>query len=53
MVKREIEARGRGTIIAIADNEAARENIKRLAGSQGWAVKIEERDGDYVLTLTR
>lgn len=53
MVKRQIEAQGSGTIIAIADAEAARENIKRLAISQGWTVQIKEQDGDYILTLTK
>ncbi len=53
MVKRQIEAQGSGTVIAIADAEAARENIKRLALSKGWTVQIEEKDGDYYLTLTK
>lgn len=53
MVKRQIEAQGDGTIIAIADNEAARENIKRLAVNKGWTVDVKEENGDYVLTLIR
>lgn len=53
MVKRRIEALGRGTVVALADNEAARENIKRLGVSQGWNVGVEEKGDDYVLTLTK
>ncbi|MBO8127791.1 MAG: sulfurtransferase TusA family protein [Peptococcaceae bacterium] len=53
MVKRAIEAAGSGTIKALADNSAARENIKRLGQSQGWSVEITEENGDYVIILKK
>jgi len=53
MVKKQIEVQGKGTVVAIADSEAARENIKRLATSQGWTVQVEDRDEEWILTLTK
>lgn len=53
LVKREIDARGKGTITVLADHEAARENIKRLATSKGWTVQVEEKGEQYLLTLTK
>ncbi|MEW6727589.1 MAG: sulfurtransferase TusA family protein [Bacillota bacterium] len=53
MVKREIEAMDSGVIEALADNSAARENIKRLALSKGWKVEIRSQEGDYLLTLSK
>ncbi len=53
LVKRQIDALGKGVITVLADSEAARENIKRLAMGKGWAVQIEEQDGTYLLTLTK
>jgi TusA-related sulfurtransferase len=53
LVKRRIDALGEGMITVLADSEAARENIKRLATGKGWAVRIEEQDDKYLLTLTK
>lgn len=53
LVKRAIDARGKGTITVLADHEAARENIKRLAASQGWSVQVEEQGEQWVITLTK
>ena len=40
-------------VVAIVDNEAARENVSRLGKSQGCTVTVEEKeDGTYV-SLTR
>jgi TusA-related sulfurtransferase len=53
MVKKQIEAQGEGTITVLADSEAARENIKRLATGKGWAVQIEQQGEQYLLTLSK
>ena len=42
-----------GEIVVIVDNETAQENVKRMAQSQGCDVKIEKRDGDIFLTISR
>ena len=44
---------GSGTIEVLADSAAARDNISRLAAQQGWGVSVEERENEFLLTLTR
>jgi TusA-related sulfurtransferase len=44
---------GSGTIELLADSAAARDNISRLAAQQGWGVSVEERENEFLLTLTR
>jgi len=40
-------------IITIVNNDAARENVKRLAENSGYQVSLSEKDGDYYLHLTK
>jgi len=44
---------GSGTIEVLANSEAARDNISRLAKDQGWGISVEERDNEFLLILTR
>jgi tRNA 2-thiouridine synthesizing protein A len=37
----------------IVDNNTAKENIKRFAGSQGYNVDVQEQNEDFILKLTR
>lgn len=37
----------------LVDNHAAKENTSRYGKSQGYAVKISEKDGEYSLTFTK
>ncbi len=41
------EGDGLDELITIVDRDVARENIKRLAQSQGYEYNVEEKDGDY------
>ncbi|MDD2498913.1 MAG: sulfurtransferase-like selenium metabolism protein YedF [Desulfitobacteriaceae bacterium] len=40
-------------IITIVDNEAAKENVKRLGEKLKFSVQITEADGDFYLSLTK
>ena len=42
-----------GTFEVLADSAAARDNISRLAKDQGWSISVEERESEFLLTLTR
>lgn len=42
-----------GMLLVIVDNTIACENVKRFAESQGCSVKVEEKTGDYVLTIMK
>jgi TusA-related sulfurtransferase len=53
LVKKALEAKTQGTVTVLADSEAARENIKRLATGKGWTVKVEEQGEQWLLTLTK
>ena len=37
----------------IVDNIASKENVTRYAQHQGYAVAAAERDGEYILTMTK
>lgn len=37
----------------MVDNNAAKENVTRFAQNSGYTVAVEEKDGDYCLTLTK
>src|SRR5674476_1518345 len=41
------------SLISIVDNAAAKENVTRFAVNSGCAVKVEEKNGSYSLTLTK
>ncbi|HHO76342.1 MAG TPA: sulfurtransferase-like selenium metabolism protein YedF [Deltaproteobacteria bacterium] len=40
-------------IVVVVDNETARENVRRMAQSQGCRVEIEQKEGDTHLHITR
>lgn len=35
------------------DNTTAKENISRFAAHQGYNVNVTEKDGDYILDITK
>ena len=37
----------------VVDNVTAKENVTRYAQHQGYQVRVEERDGEYTLTMTK
>ena len=50
--KKAMEDNPKGVITVLLDAEVAKENVSRLAQSQGYAVEAEEVSGEYRLTLT-
>ena len=40
-------------VVVMVDNQAAMENVKRMATSQGGEVNVEQKQGDYYLHITR
>ena len=53
MVQKEVKKNAPGTLEVLVDGRVCVENISRFAALQGYAVQTEERDGDFVLTLTK
>jgi tRNA 2-thiouridine synthesizing protein A len=44
---------GSGSFSIQADSPTARDNILRLAESEGWTVKVETTEGEYRITLEK
>ena len=53
MVQREVKKNQPSSLEVLVDNMTAVGNITRFAASQHYAVKVDEADGDYKLTLTK
>jgi len=51
--KKAIELNPQEDIITIVDNEAARENVKRLGENLGYRVQVTPKGGEYILTMTK
>jgi len=51
--KNMLEKMTKGMLLVIVDNSIARENVKRFAESNGCSVKIEEKTGEYLLTIIK
>ena len=51
--KAALEKAGSGEVVVLLDEEAARENVSRLAVSLGWEVEVAEDDGEFKLTLRK
>lgn len=53
LVQREVKQNAPTMLEVLVDNMSAVGNITRFAASQHYAVKTEDADGDYKLTLTK
>ncbi len=42
-----------GSVVIIVDNQVARENILRFAGSNSYPVEVNEQGGEYYLRITK
>ena len=53
MVQREVKKNHPAVVEVLVDNATAVGNITRFAVSQHYAVKTEEADGEFKMTLTK
>lgn len=53
MVQREVKKNNPEALEVLVDNMTAVGNITRFAASQHYAVKVDEIDGEYKMTLTK
>lgn len=51
--KKALDGIGAGTVTVIVDNPTARENVTMFAENAGCRVEVAEKEGDYILTITR
>jgi tRNA 2-thiouridine synthesizing protein A len=50
--KKAMEQNPREVLTVLIETAVSKENVSRLAESQGYSIKIEEVSGEYRLTLT-
>lgn len=53
MVQNEVKKSSPNELQVKVDAMVCVENIKRYAASQGYAVEVDEADGEYTLTLKK
>lgn len=53
MTKRVLDTVDSGTIKVIVSNNAARENVSRLAENKGWRIELAEQGDDIMLILNK
>ena len=53
MVQKEVKKNAPKKLEVAVDSMVCVENISRYAANQGYQVKTEEKDGEYILTLTK
>ncbi len=53
LTKKVIENTADETVEVLVDNNAAMENVTRLAANRGWKVNADRHGSEYILTLTR
>jgi selenium metabolism protein YedF len=51
--KKTLEGMREGIIEVIVDNIAAKENVSRFAGNQGCSVEVEEKGGNFHITIKK
>ena len=53
MTKRVLDTVDSGTVRVIVSNNAARENVSRLAENKGWRIELAEQGDDIMLILNK
>lgn len=53
LTKKELEAMESGEVVSIVDNDAARENLQKLAESMAYKSKVEQKDNLYYVTIMK
>lgn len=51
MTKKELDKLKEGNLTTIVDNDTARENVSKLANSLGYSFEVDERDGDFYISI--
>ena len=53
IMTRKAMATGESTYQVVVDNPTAKENVTRYAVHQGYKVSVEEKDGEFTLSITK
>jgi len=53
ILTRQAMASGAAAYTVIVDNNTSKENVTRYAEHQGYKVSVEEKDGEFTLSITK
>ena len=53
IMTRKAMATGESAYQIVVDNPTAKENVTRYAVNQGYKVSVEEKDGEFTLSITK
>lgn len=53
LARRKMQELNKGTFEVRVDTDTARENIMRLAQTEGWTMEVKEDVGEYLLVLSK
>ncbi|PKM79202.1 MAG: sulfurtransferase-like selenium metabolism protein YedF [Firmicutes bacterium HGW-Firmicutes-13] len=53
LTKKALEKMTEDTLVVIVDNEAAKSNVSNMASTKSCKVEVENKEGDYYLTITK
>ena len=53
IMTRKAMATGENAYQVVVDNPTAKENVTRYAMHQGYKVSVEEKDGEFTLSITK
>ncbi|SHF01875.1 sulfurtransferase-like selenium metabolism protein YedF [Desulforamulus putei] len=51
--KKALEEMEQGTVVSVVDNRVALENVTRFAENAGCKVSVEEKNGEFYITITK
>ena len=53
VTRKKMDQIGKGTIEVMVDTATARDNIERMATNQSWQVEVKEKEGEFLLIITK
>ena len=53
VARKKMDEIGKGTIEVLVDTATSKDNIERMATNQGWQVEVQEKEDEFLLTLTK
>ena len=53
ITRKKMDEIGEGTIEVLVDTATSKDNIERMATNQGWQAAVQEKEDEFLLTLTK
>lgn len=53
ITRKKMDEIGKGTIEVLVDTATSKDNIERMANNQGWQIEVQEKEDEFLLSLTK